>query len=310
MTINKKYKNIVNMAQKLNFHKINKFTLICCFAIFAIIIGAWLFNHNKYFLEQFENNNIKTTIPHTFNFNHIDLHTRENDIDAMQTVYCFWTGNNEMSSNRKKCINSIRKNIGCQVILITPDNLSNYISHKYPLHRSYEYLSYTHKADYLRTYMMHVHGGGYTDIKETTISWLPYFKQLNDDKNKWAIGYKEIGAGGVACNTNCEEVIRNWDKLIGNGCYIFKKQTPLTSDWFNGMNAKLDEKYELLKANPAQAPDDVPGKEIILSDGTKINSQYPMGWSEMLGGIFHPICYKYHDRLLNTLPPPIFSNYR
>ena len=228
----------------------------------------------------------------------------------VQQVYCFWTGTNQMSDNRKKCLDTIRKNIGCSVILITPDNLAEYITPEYPLHKAYEYLSYTHKADYLRTYMMHVHGGGYTDIKEVNESWLPYFKLLADSHNKWAIGYKEIGPGDIACNTNCAEVIHNWDKVIGNCCYIFKKQTPLTTDWFNGMNAKLDEKYEELKANPAQTPDDVPGKEIILSNGQKHISKYPMGWAEMLGGIFHPICYKYHDRLLNTLPPPKFDGYR
>jgi hypothetical protein len=224
-------------------------------------------------------------------------------------VYCFWTGNNPMTPSRQKCFDSIKKNIGCTVILITPENLKEYITPEYPLHKAYEYLSYTHKADYLRTYMMHVHGGGYTDIKETTESWEPSFKLLENSPDKWAIGYKEI-AGGIACNTNCDEVTKNWEKNIGNCGYIFKKLTPLTTEWFNQMNAKLDEKYEALKANPAQVPDDGPGKEITLPDGQKIISKYPMGWSEMLGGIFHPTCYKYHDRLLNTLPAPNFSNYR
>lgn len=224
-------------------------------------------------------------------------------------VYCCWTGNNPMSEARQKCFDTIKKNIGCKVVLITPTNLNEYITPEYPLHKAYEYLSYTHKADYLRTYMLHVHGGGYTDIKETTISWRPYFELLENSPDKWAIGYKEVGAGGVACG-NCDEVVKNWEKLIGNGAYIFKKQTPLTTEWFRQMNAKLDEKYEALKANPAQAPDDVPGKEITLPDGQKIISKYPMYWAEMLGGIFHPVCYKYHDRLLNTLPAPKFSDYR
>ena len=42
-------------------------------------------------------------------------------------VYVFWTGTNKMSETRKKCFDSIKKNIGVKVILITPNNLDKYI---------------------------------------------------------------------------------------------------------------------------------------------------------------------------------------
>ena len=72
-----------------------------------------------------------------------------------------------MSDKRKKCLDSIKQNIGVKVILITPNNLDKYILKDYPLHKSYKYLSEVHKSDYLRTYFMHHYGGGYTDIKNT-----------------------------------------------------------------------------------------------------------------------------------------------
>jgi len=229
---------------------------------------------------------------------------------ADKIVYCCWTGNNPMSDDRKRCYESILKNIGVKVVLITPEKLNEYIKQDYPLHKSYEYLSYTHKADYLRTYMMHIYGGGYTDIKQTDYSWEPYFDVINNNTEKWALGTTELGAATVACNDNCDWVADNWNKVIGNGSYIFKQQTPFTTEWFNKMNKLLDDKYEELKKNPAQVPDDIPGKEITLPDGTTIISKYPVGWAEMLGGIFHPLCYKYHNKIIHALPPINTSHYR
>ena len=66
-------------------------------------------------------------------------------------VYVFWTGNNPLTGKRKKCLESIKKNIGVPVTLITPDNLDEYILSHSPIHKSYKYLSGTHKSDYLRT---------------------------------------------------------------------------------------------------------------------------------------------------------------
>ena len=45
------------------------------------------------------------------------------------------------------------------------ENLSSWIAEKSPLHPAYNYLSSVHKADYLRCYLMHHHGGAYSDIK-------------------------------------------------------------------------------------------------------------------------------------------------
>ena len=83
-------------------------------------------------------------------------------------VYCFWTGTNPMSDNRKRCLQNLKNQIGVPVQLITPDNLGDYLLPAYPLHPSYQLLSETHRADYLRTYFMNFYGGGYTDIKEQT----------------------------------------------------------------------------------------------------------------------------------------------
>lgn len=212
----------------------------------------------------------------------------------MDVIYCLWTGENEMSSNRKECLESFIKTSECEVILITTKNLHEYILPDVPLHPAYEYLSQTHKADYLRTYLMHFYGGGYSDIKKTTGSWKKYFEELKQSEY-WICGYAEI-PGGVAYPPNVDK----WNELIGNGAYICKAKTPLTTEWYNAMIELLDTKLNELKVNPSKHPQDCKSE----------SSKYPIEWNEMLGRIFHKVTYNYKEYLLNTLPISIFSNYR
>ena len=80
-------------------------------------------------------------------------------------IYTFWTGNNPMSESRQSHFELLKLVSGVEVVLITPNNLSEYILPEYPLHHAFKYLSLVHKADYLRCYFMHHYGGGYSDIK-------------------------------------------------------------------------------------------------------------------------------------------------
>ena len=83
------------------------------------------------------------------------------------------------------------------VTLVTPDSLSRYLLPEHPLHEGYPFLSETHRADYLRCYFMHWYGGGYSDIKHTSSSWLPSYDNLMGDANAWAAGYIELQGGSV-----------------------------------------------------------------------------------------------------------------
>jgi hypothetical protein len=205
----------------------------------------------------------------------------------------FWTGDNEMSYNRKRCIEQFQHVSGMKITLVTQDNLHEYILPDQPLHSGYPYLSFTHRADYLRTYFMHFYGGGYSDIKETTGSWLTHFDELQNS-DKWMIGYQEV-LWGVAYGPENPEIKECWADLIGNCAYICKPQTPLTQEWYNEMLLLLDKHLETLKIYPATSPIDC---------GEHSNGRYPIEWNEMLGRIFHRVSYKYKDRLIHTLPNP------
>lgn len=213
----------------------------------------------------------------------------------MYTIYCFWTGDNPMTDSRIRSLQQLKEVSECDVVLVTKKELPDYILETNPLHPAYEFLSETHKADYLRTYFMNFHGGGYSDIKITTGSWRAAFEEL-ESGDMWMNGYKEIH-GGVAYQPHADA----WNELVGNGAYICKPQTPLTKEWYSEMIRFLDTKLEKLREHPAQYPQDC---------AERSGGCYPIEWNEMLGRIFHRVSYQYRDKILRTLPISIFCNYR
>jgi len=212
-----------------------------------------------------------------------------------KTIYTFWTGTNEMSCNRIQCLQHLRENTGANVILIDVNNYQDYILQSEPLHPSYPYLSETHRADYLRTYFMHFFGGGYSDIKYTTGSWTQSFEEMLRTE-KTICGYKEIGPFGVPVI----ELRQEWESLIGGGCYIAKPNTAFTQKWYSRMVKILDEKLELIKANPSRFPQDC----------SEEGGGYPLAWQEILGRVFHRVCYEERDKISMSLPILIFHSYR
>jgi hypothetical protein len=208
-------------------------------------------------------------------------------------IYCFWTGDNEMSPTRLENLDQLRRVSECTVLLVTKDTLPAYILPEHPLHPAFDYLSETHKADYLRTYFMNFHGGGYSDIKKTTGSWIDSFDRMNTT-DSWICGYKEV-EGGVAYPPNADK----WREMVGNGAYICKPLTPLTQHWYAEMMALLDSKLDALRLHPSTFPQDC--SEV---------SPYPIAWNELLGRIFHRVSYEYKEHLLPILPISIFNDYR
>ena len=210
-------------------------------------------------------------------------------------IFCFWTGDNHLTQNRIECLQNLKNISECNVVLVTKNTLDKYILEIAPLHHAYEYLSATHRADYLRTYFMNFHGGGYSDIKKTTGSWKKSFNDILQSDDKYIIGYQEIPGGQAFGDSQAHKY------LIGNCAYISKPHTPLTEEWYHDMIKLLDKKLCLLKLYPATSPIDC----AEISGG-----RYPIQWNEMLVRIFHKICYNYKENLIRTLPLSVFNNYR
>lgn len=213
------------------------------------------------------------------------------------TVFCFWTGKNSMSNARSACLNQLRTAANANVVLVTFETLPKYVLKSDPLHPAYQYLSETHRSDYLRAYFMHFHGGGYSDVKETTGDWMPAFQQLQDS-DKWTAGYPENPGG--ADYKRYGHIVYNHEDLVGNGAFICKPRTPLTTEWYAGVLKIMDKNMEQLKQYPSTHPQD------CADHG---NSNYPLVWG-VFNRIFHEISFKYKDKLLRVLPTPVLENYR
>lgn len=199
-------------------------------------------------------------------------------------IFTFWTGQNKMSENRIKSLDTIAAFSGVPVVFITQNTLKDFAIHT--IHPAYEYLSNVHKSDYLRCYFMHYFGGGYCDIKVVDRSWMPAFKKL-ENSECYGLGYKEVSPNHVAeCNTPEQktQLQLNYKKLIGNGAFIFKPKTQFTFDWFEQVSQLLTLKHDLLKAT--------------LGNERGDNLGYPLRWTEIQGDIFHPLCLKYSDKII------------
>ncbi len=201
-----------------------------------------------------------------------------------------------MTEPRKKALAALKAQSGLQVCLLLAEDIKSLLVDDYPLHPAFPYLSETHRADYLRTYAMHVHGGGYSDIKAPGGSWVSAFKEFAKRPGVYVSGYRESGTN---CTANVD-LKDHWRHLLGNGAYIVRPRTPFTQAWFDRMNAVLDAKLDALRKHPATH----------ARDHRSPTSEYPLGWSELLGQIFHPLCYEFRDHLRYDVPIPDCQNYR
>jgi hypothetical protein len=217
-------------------------------------------------------------------------------------IYCFWVGDNnkEMNDNRKAGLASLFVNSKVDVILVDNENLHTYILDNHPLHEGFQYLSDVHKADYLRTYFMHHHGGGYSDIKPCNWDWNPYFDAL-ENSLAYGIGAPE-DEGELSVTLKQRPWLgQHWDKLMTNDLYIFKPYTVFTAKWYTKLISIMDSKLQKLKMHPAKNSREAADTFV---------TEYPIQWGEILLEVFHPLCYEYTDRLIKSMPLPVTENYR
>lgn len=214
-----------------------------------------------------------------------------------KVIYCFWTGDNEMSENRKRGYQSLIENSGIEVRLITPKNLNNYILPDYPLHPAYEYLSLVHKSDYLRCYFMHFHGGGYQDIKPNYNNWENAFHKIINDKEKYVLGYTELSGKGMGRGQGKidKDLQYYYKSCIGTGGFICRSNTQFTSEWYKELNRRMDLYLKKLIKNPG----DIKGR----------NKGYPIKLLAILSQIWAPLCLKYKDRIIhdNSVLPDLIN---
>lgn len=211
-----------------------------------------------------------------------------------RTIFAYWSGDAPMSDNRLRGLQSIRENAGgAEVVLLDDLSFREYEVDEHPIHSAFPQLSAVHRSDYVRTYLMHHHGGAYTDVKRSGAGWGDAFTMLSDPE-VWAVGYPEPSPGGMApVGGRIGEALRaNYWRFIGNCAYAVRPGTPLTSEWLTETECRLDYFAARLRAHPA--------------NGERTGGpQYPVPWSSLLGQVFHPLQIKHasHIRQLPSLTP-------
>jgi hypothetical protein len=101
-----------------------------------------------------------------------------------------------MNERRLAGLRGLERTSGAEVVLIQEADTEDHLVAGHPLHPAFPYLSAVHQADHQQTYVMHFHGGGYSD-KAATGSWTDAFDRLAYSGLLGA-GYPEIGRHGVA----------------------------------------------------------------------------------------------------------------
>lgn len=222
---------------------------------------------------------------------------RHFDALSADIIFVLWLGPYLMSPARAAAVQSIFRESGRPVCFITDSTLQEWEHPDHPFHPALRYLSEVHRADYLRCYLLHYYGGGYTDIKPVLQPWGKHFTALNES-DSLALGYPEISASAVAQLPGelGEQLRTHYAELIGYCSMIFRRRSQLTSEWLAATHYKLDTLLPALQAHPAQHPMDQLG--ITLPNG--IVSEYPLRWTELGGNIFHPLMFKYHQRVIKS----------
>ncbi len=207
--------------------------------------------------------------------------------EAPYRIFLIWFGG-EMSKNRRLGIESIKNaNPNLDIQIITNDNMDSFVRDEHPLPPSFNYLSFVHRSDYFRAYLMHYYGGVYSDIKPLDIQWRGLIDELNKT-DLFAIGPGETTFENVAEAPGVGKLGKDqkhyyWQTLYP-ACYACKPKTPFTYEQLAEIERRLSYFYNLLVENPAEQP-------------WGNNSNYPIPWNAIHGQIWSPLNLKYFDKI-------------
>lgn len=224
-------------------------------------------------------------------------------------IFCIWPGNDKLPPDRAAEIFSLLANSHRAIVLLTPASIRKWELPEHPFHPAFDYLSECHQSDYLRVYIMHHYGGGYSDIKFTFKPWDGAFKALRES-DAYALGYQFASPSEFGLSKKyqgsalLEEYKQHYVPFgIGHVAFIFKRYTPLTTLMLGRLHELLDSKLELLKTHPSRFQKDYLGR--TLPDGSI--SQYPLDYIEMGPDVFHQALYEFREKIIHADIQPLHT---
>lgn len=235
----------------------------------------------------------------------------------LERIFTFWTGATPINSGRSRALETIHRT-GLQHVHVAGEDVRAWETTETPFHPAFKFLSEVHKADYLRCYFMHFHGGGYTDIKFHSESWNDVIDATL--RRPWLVGagYREVRGGTPYLENHVIDgrryilshgtsyyqarVMTNAMRgarylMIGNGAFFFKPNSWFTRYWYGELCRRLDLLMPTLVTSPPQhARDRLGGLTGFPYAG------YPVPWSFLLGDILGPLSLLSFPALSRSLP--------
>jgi len=217
-----------------------------------------------------------------------------------RSIYMLWLGPEEWNETRKKALHIPHT-------LITKDNLDQYI--KEPLHPAYPFLSTVHKSDYLRCYLMHHYGGGYSDIKYTTIDWNHAFDVMDMNPTIELMGVQTIhGHTYAGIEIWSEElktsILQHMNSLVCMGYMICRPYSTITTKWYHQLHLTLDHYLDQLVMNPAKHTRECFDPHLGYAMTTpkwegnsEYRSMYSISWNRLLSQLLYPIQLEHLDKV-------------
>jgi hypothetical protein len=185
---------------------------------------------------------------------------------------CFWTDETPMPARRQHRLQELRASASpVRIRVLTPDTIPSLQRPGAPFHPAYPYLSAVHRADYLRAYLIHFHGGGYTDVK----SYMP---------GSWVNAFREMDAR--------PDILLSWRHP--GGAMIGRPNTELTRRWYAEVCRRLDQHLPALMAYPGRPPP---------FTHSALDPAYPLRWTEIMGEVLTPLLAEYSTRVLGDSIP-------
>jgi hypothetical protein len=197
------------------------------------------------------------------------------------------------------------------VELVTADTLQKWVSPERTLHPAYEFLSSTHRSDYLRSYFMDYFGGGYSDIKPLRWNWLPYADALENEPQRIAFyGSPEQSPQSVAGNASLQ---KQWSLIVSNCAFLFRPRTDFAFAWRERVHQVLDAHFDAIREHPGTYHPRAVASGIHSYGWLDIRRSprgYPLRWAQIQGEVFHKLQAEQFDSFKAALPPLEFGRYR
>lgn len=181
--------------------------------------------------------------------------------------------------------------------------------------------------------MLH-YGGGYSDIKFHSHSWLPAVEEILSSKHLMGGGYRQVRGGMPWLQNNAvlgrtyvhsysvppyiakivTDAMRGFYKiLIGPSAFYFKPKSLFCKMWMKEVHRRLDILLPFLPDHPPSHPRDRAGgiepKENLAGVEKGKYKGYPVPWSFILADIIEPACLLFWPLLSRKIPPPKFEDY-